>query len=79
MTNARRWFWRALGWSGAILVALVGLPLLALMVLLLRNVLVPLAALAMVGAVVAYCVNGGFRCWAHRAVRGEEVHRSAAT
>ena len=79
MTSVRRWFWEALGWSGVMVLAAALLPLLALMVLLLRSVLVPAAALLILSVAVAYCANTRFRCSAHRAVRGDEAHQHLAT
>ena len=79
MSNARTWFKQALGWFLALVLIAVSFPLIALLVLLLRTVLLPLAALAVVTGAVVYCANNRFRCWAYRLVRGEGARSHPAT
>lgn len=71
MTNARMWLRGALGWSGAALLLVVAIPLIALATLLLRTFFLSVAAVMVLGAGVMYCANGRFHCWAHRLIRGE--------
>ena len=79
MSNARMWLREALGWSGVMLAVAMSIPLLGLATLLLRTVLVPMVAAALVGGFVVYCANGRFRCWACRLFRGDEARRHPAT
>jgi len=79
MSTARGWFKQALGWFLALVLIAVSFPLVALLVMLLRTVLLPVAALAVVTGGVVYCVNNRFRCWAYRLVRGEGARSHSAT
>jgi hypothetical protein len=66
MMSARGLFGRGIGVCGAVLLVVVGLPVLALATVLLRPVLMVAVVIALVGGVALYCAHPNARCWLER-------------
>lgn len=62
-------FGDAIGWCGAALLVALTLPFVALTVVVLRTVVVAVAAVAILGAVGLFCVHSPFRVWLQGAGR----------
>lgn len=64
MNTPGTWFRETLGWSGALLLTAVALPVLAIATWVLRALIVPVVVLLLATAAVLYCASARFRCWA---------------
>lgn len=64
MTRAWKNLEKLLEWCGALLVILVGVPLVALGLFVLRSLIFAVAVAALIGSLALYCAYPRFRHWA---------------
>src|SRR3990172_4761511 len=73
MLSARGLFGRGIGVCGAVLLVVVGLPVLAIATVLLRPVLLGAVVIALVGGAALYCEHPNARCWLERHLGRQEA------